>query len=194
MSTLLRNTMEASPSMQPTKSHRTVLRPANYLPRVLAVVGCVACASVPAGSAVAVQTSVPSLVTPGQISALAKTLKHPIYWLGPRSGFNYELTVGLAGRVYVRYLPKGTQVGDKRAIFRMVGTYPVKRAKAELQGAAKRLKRPVEKIPNGIAVVGRPPTSIFLVFGAASYQLEVFSPSAKVTRAAVFATGIKAVP
>jgi hypothetical protein len=147
-------------------------------------------AALPVAAGNAAVSAIPTQATPTQISALAKSLKHPIYWLGPRPGFSYELTLTPAGRVYVRYLPKGVAVGDKRAIFKTVGTYPVKQAKKELLGAAKRLKRPVEKVPNGIAVTGRPPTSIFIAFGAAPFQIEVFTPSAKITRSAVFTTGI----
>ena len=149
---------------------------------VLAAVGAV----LPAGAALAASTGAPRFATAAQIKSLAVAVKHPVYWLGPRSGFNYELTVAGTGRIYIRYLPKGAQLGDKRAIYKTVGTYPVPNALTQLQAGAKFLKRPLIKVgTNGLAVVSRPPTSVYLVFGTEDYQVEVFTPSAKLSKAAI---------
>ena len=142
--------------------------------------------SLAASSALAAPVPVPSFATPRQIQTLAASLKHPLYWLGPLPGFSYELTVTPSGRVFIRYLPTGTQVGDQRASFKTVATYPVANATAELQGAAKRLKRPTQAVKRGLAFTGRPPTSVFLAFNGSPYQIEVYTPSAKLTHAAAF--------
>ena len=129
----------------------------------------------------------PTIATEAQLKTVVKTVKHPVYWLGPRSGFKYEFTLTEAGRIFIRYLPAGVRVGDKRPIFRTVATYPVNNATKELQGAAKRLKRPVRKVgKNGVAFTGRPPTSVFLAFGSSPFQIEVYSPSAALTQNAAF--------
>ena len=60
----------------------------------------------------------------GDLKALAARLGHPIYWAGPRAGYTYELTQTPSGKVYIRYLPSGTKVGDPRPRFLTVATYP----------------------------------------------------------------------
>ena len=143
----------------------------------------VAVATTPAGAA---PSSAPTFATVEQIQAVAAAVKHPVYWLGPRPGFNYELTVASTGRIFVRYLPRNAKLGDKRAIYKTVATYPVKNARAQLQAGAKFLKRPVIKVgTNGLAVVSRPPTSVYVVFGTSNYQVEIFTPSAKLSKAAI---------
>lgn len=128
----------------------------------------------------------PTIATVDQIKALAAAVKHPIYWLGPRANVNYELSILPNGKVFIRYLPKSVKPGDRRAIFKTVGTYPVKNAASQLRAGAKFLKRPVFKVgATGIAVVSRPPTSAYVVFGSAPYQIEVFTPSAALTKRAV---------
>ena len=47
-----------------------------------------------------------------ELEAVAKSLGHPVYWAGPRKGVTYELTRTTDGKVYIRYLPRGTHVGD----------------------------------------------------------------------------------
>ena len=155
-------------------------------PRRLALVAATASLAFTAGSASAATSGVPAFVTQDQMAAVAKAVKHPIYWLGPRAGFSYELTIGSTGHVFVRYLPKGAQLADKRSIFKTVATYPVKDARAQLQAGAKFLKRPIGKVgTNGLALISRPPTSAYVVFGTENYQVELFTPSAKGTNAAL---------
>src|SRR2546421_344684 len=68
----------------------------------------------------------PVAVSARSLSGLARSLGHPIYWLGQRSGTTYELT-RTTDRVYIRYLPAGAKVGDRRP-FLTVGTYPMRNA------------------------------------------------------------------
>ena len=158
--------------------------------QALLVTGLAIVAPLAPGSAAPV--GAPTFATVEQIQAVAVAVKHPVYWLGPRPGFNYELTVASTGRIFIRYLPKSAKLGDKRAIYKTVATYPVKSARAQLQAGAKFLKRPVIKVgTDGLAVVSRPPTSVYLVFGSANYQVEVFTPSAKLSKAAI--TSVQAV-
>ena len=37
-----------------------------------------------------------------------------MYWAGPIAGMSYELTKLKDGRIYVRYLPDGVELGDPR--------------------------------------------------------------------------------
>ena len=50
-------------------------------------------------------------VTAADLSTLATTLGHPIFWLGPKDGDTYELTHPSDGSIIVRYLPAGASVG-----------------------------------------------------------------------------------
>ena len=45
--------------------------------------------------------------TQAKLADLAAAVQHPIFWLGPESGFTYELTQTGSGKIYVRYLPHG---------------------------------------------------------------------------------------
>ena len=66
----------------------------------------------------------------------AREVEHPVYWLGPRSGFTYELTRLPNGQVYIRYLPEGVEVGDPRPEFDTIGTYPAQDGLAAAETAA----------------------------------------------------------
>ena len=120
--------------------------------------------------------------------------KRPIYWVGPRSGQTYELTRTASGRVYIRYLPPGAKIGNRRADYTIVGTYPTKDALKVLQDLA---KQPTEKsVPapgGGIAVYAtNAPTNVYVAFPGSDEQIEVFDPSA--TRALRLVTSGRVAP
>jgi len=103
----------------------------------------------------------PVAATPAALRSVSAKAKRPIYWVGPRSGQTYELTRTAGGRVYVRYLPPGAKIGNRRADYTIVGTYPTPNALKVLQDLA---KQPDEKsVPapgGGIAVYAtKAPTS-----------------------------------
>jgi hypothetical protein len=119
-----------------------------------------------------------------ELRSFAESASHPVYWAGAKDGFTYELTRTTDGRVYVRYLPEGTDAGDPRARFLTVGTYPRNGAFAELKRAARvdgavslRLER------GGLAVFSDARgTSVYFGYPDARYQVEVFHPSASEAR------------
>ena len=85
------------------------------------------------------------------------------------------------GRVYVRYLPAGAKIGNRRADYTIVGTYPTPNALNVLKDLA---KQPTEKsVPapgGGIAVYAKnAPTNVYVAFPGSDEQIEVFDPSAK---------------
>ena len=123
----------------------------------------------------------PVAATPAALRSVSAKAKRPIYWVGPRSGQTYELTRTRGGRVYVRYLPAGAKIGNRRADYTIVGTYPTPNALKVLQDLA---KQPTEKsMPapgGGIAVYAKnAPTNIYVAFPGSDEQIEVFDPSAK---------------
>jgi hypothetical protein len=114
-----------------------------------------------------------------ELRSFAESASHPVYWAGPKDDFTYELTRTTDGRVYVRYLPEGTAVGDPRARFLTVGTYPRAGAWAELKRAAKAKGAVSLKLERGgLAVFSDArPTSVYFGYPDARYQVEVYHPS-----------------
>jgi hypothetical protein len=114
-----------------------------------------------------------------ELRSFAGSVSHPVYWAGPKDGYTYELTQTTDGRVYVRYLPEGTEVGDPRSRFLTVGTYPRARAFAELKragGAKGAVSLKLER--GGLAVFSDArPTSVYFGYPDARYQVEVYHPS-----------------
>jgi hypothetical protein len=118
----------------------------------------------------------PVAMSRGELASLSRTLDQPIYWAGARRGFTYEVTRTADRKVYVRYLPKGVKVGDSRADYLIVATYPYPRALRALRGVAG--KRAV-RVRGGASAFVDPtyPKSVHMAFPDADYQIEVFDPS-----------------
>jgi hypothetical protein len=114
-----------------------------------------------------------------QLKALAVTLGHPIYWAGARPGATYELTQTRNGSVYIRYLPSGVAVGDWRADYLTIGTYPQDGAFELLKSTAARNDVSTSKLPEGgLALVDKKhPTSVYVVYPSVDLQIEVYDPA-----------------
>jgi hypothetical protein len=121
----------------------------------------------------------PKATTVQQLRALESSVGHPVYWVGPQAGTTYELTETSDGRIYVRYLPSGTQAGDPEP-HTTVGTYPFRNPVAAVKAIAKETGRRTFSITGGglAAVDGAHPTSVYVAFPRSNYQIEVFDPSA----------------
>jgi hypothetical protein len=135
----------------------------------------------------------PALVTQAQLEQLAAASDQPVYWAGPKPGYSYELTRTSNGHDYVRYLPASVKAGDPRANFLVVGTYAQPGSYANLQRAAKAPGALSLRIQNDGLVVfsSSKPTSVYLGYPGASYQVEVYSPSADSARRLVLADKIR---
>jgi hypothetical protein len=120
-----------------------------------------------------------SATSESELRSFAESSPHPVYWAGPKDGYTYELTRTSDGKVFVRYLPEGTQVGDPRPRFLTVATYPRAGAFAELRRAARTDGSVSLKLPRGgLAVFSEAqPTSVYLGYPKARYQVEVYHPS-----------------
>ena len=131
------------------------------------------------GSSSSKDSTKPHAATQAELTQLAAKLKHPIYWTGPKAGYTYELTQTEKGNVYVRYLPQGVQVGDQRADFVTVGTYPDANPMRSIATALKRKGTTRLSAPNGGVAVqdGAHPTSVYLGFPNSSLLLEIFAPN-----------------
>jgi hypothetical protein len=123
----------------------------------------------------------PMAATPAALSALADEAGHPIYWVGPQQNRTYELTRTSSGRIFIRYLPPGAEVGNRSASYTIVGTYPVENAFEVLQRLS---TQPGEKsVPapgGGLAVYSTSsPGNVYVAYPGSDVQIEVFDPSAK---------------
>src|SRR4029453_17315464 len=101
-----------------------------------------------------------------ELRKLPASLGHPVYWAGPRQSFTYELTRTSRGDVYIRYLPPGVAIKDKRPDFLTVGTYPYAQPIASARSQPKRggaFKRSIAG--HGIAYsLPEKPKSVFFAY------------------------------
>jgi hypothetical protein len=121
----------------------------------------------------------PTLVTAQQLSSLESSVGHPVYWVGPSPRTAYELTRPSDGRIYIRYLPSGSNAGDPKP-HTTVGTYPFRNPITAVRAIAKETGGRTFAVPRGgtAAVDGRHPTSVYVAFPRSNYEIEVFDPSA----------------
>jgi hypothetical protein len=114
----------------------------------------------------------------GGLRTVARRVKQPIYWAGPKKGYIYELTRLSNGRIYVRYLPPGVKVGDKRAQFLIVATYPFPGALTALKKVSH--GKGIALRGGGMALVDATyPKSVHVGFPGVNYEIEVYDPSPK---------------
>jgi hypothetical protein len=117
-----------------------------------------------------------------QLRALSASVGHDVYWAGsPGTGESIELTHAKDGRIYVRYLSGDGAVGDDRAQFTTIGTYPVPEALAALRRQARGPEAITRDLANGgFAYLSvDKPTSVYLAWPNSGYEVEVYDPSPK---------------
>jgi hypothetical protein len=120
-------------------------------------------------------TQKPAATSPAGLKSLASKLGHPVYWIGPKKGYTYEVTQASGGRVFLRYLPPGVHVGAKSP-YLTVATYPYPNAFGALQALAKGPHTETLKIAGrGLAVLDtQNPKSIHIAYPGSSVQVELF--------------------
>ena len=128
------------------------------------------------------------------LQTLVDALRRPIYWVGPKRGYRYELTQASDGRIYVRYLPPGVKVGSREP-FLTIGTYAIPNALAVTKQVARESNSVRLAIGHGgLAFYSRrAPTSVYLAYPSSNYQVEVYDPSAAVAHRLVTSGQVAAV-
>lgn len=122
------------------------------------------------------------IVAPSGLGEVAALLGQPVYWAGPVSGKELELTeLGEGGGVQVRYLPEGVEARDGASAPLTVGSYPLSDPGAALDAFAKRPGSVVRRGRGGrkVVVSTRSPTSAYFVSPDNSVQVEVYDRSPK---------------
>ena len=117
-------------------------------------------------------------ITPKNLGRLAISIKQPIFWLGRKAGYTYEVTRGRRGKIYVRYLPAGVAVGSGKP-YLTVATYPFPGAYAALEKQAAAKGAVTAKLADrGIALLDNSyPESVHVAYPNVPYQVEVYDPT-----------------
>lgn len=128
--------------------------------------------------------AVSSAASVAQLRDLPDRTGHAVYWAGPLEGHTYELTRPTDGNVYVRYLPRGVAIGDRRPDYTTIGTYPGPGALKGLRRLARQPgARTFQLAGDGMAVYDRNrPSSVYLSFPGQDIQVEVYDPSPRKAR------------
>jgi hypothetical protein len=118
------------------------------------------------------------IVSAAELGEVAVKLGQPVYWAGPQSGDELELTELGEGGTQVSYVPKGTEAGEGSALL-TIGSYPLPDPKAALERFAGQSGAIVRRAKNGREVVSseKNPTSAYFVSPDNSVQVEVYNPS-----------------
>ena len=140
------------------------------------------------------EAGTPVALSPNGLRTLATAMGQPIYWLGPRADTTYEVMQTSNGRVYVRYLPDGTKVGDS-GTFLTVGTYAVPNAYGVLESGTRESGASAIKVAGGGIGLARArnPSDVYVAYPGSDYQIEVYSPNPKEARGLVESGQLKAV-
>ena len=185
MTAELRNEMPEPITRRPTPAPKPPARSGKF--RIAAVLVLVAVAAVViflalrgnGGSSASQPTSNVTAVTRAQLGALATSVGHPIFWVGPRAGMTYELTQSSNGNIAIRYLPAGVKLGSANP-YLTVATYPFAGAYPALQVVGAQKGATPVTLPNGgLAVVSSSqPDNVHAAFPNVDYQAEIFDPTA----------------
>ena len=137
--------------------------------------------------------AIPVAATIPQLRALAAAKPFPLYWVGPKPRYTYELTQTGDGKVYVRYLPPGVKVGVNLPNYITVATYPVTNGFTTVTQASHLPGEFVRRLPAaGLAVASpRLPKSVYLSYPRAKYLVEVYDPVPKQARTLVLSGQVR---
>lgn len=133
------------------------------------------------------------VVSTEELHAVAASSAVPVYWAGPRSGSELELSETGEARVYVRYLTGGAEAGDPHPAFLAIGSYRLPRALAALRTRAKQSGSQLRKASHGAFAWVDPqsPTSVYLARPGDDFQVEVYDPSPKRALSVAFSPALR---
>jgi hypothetical protein len=117
-------------------------------------------------------------VSVAELRALSRKLDQPLYWVGKKRSYTYELT-DTGKRMYIRYLPPGVAVDDERPNFLTVGTYRYTDPIARLRAYRRERGATVRDLGSGgVAAVPRSRSrTVYLAFPGEELLVEVYAPS-----------------
>jgi hypothetical protein len=112
------------------------------------------------------------------IRQLASESGGVVYWAGDEGADTFEWTELGTGEIFVRYLTGDAEVGDPRAAYLTVATYPVGDGLKAIGKAADDPGATTFDVPGGGTglVNENAPASVYLAFEGSEYQIEVYDP------------------
>jgi hypothetical protein len=139
------------------------------------------------------QGAKPKAATIAELEQLPGEVGHSVYWAGPRAGNTYELTQTESGRIFIRYLPEGVEVGDDRPSYLSIATYPYKDAYDTLVELSRRKGSLSRKLDDGGIAVSSPkrPESVYIAYPDENLQVEVYDPSVEKARDLAFSGRVR---
>ena len=129
----------------------------------------------------------PALLTAAVLTSVTGAVGHDVYGVAAPAGTRPEVTRSTTGDVWVRYLSGDAKLGDKRADYLTVGSYPRTDALAAAKAAAEGTKSRSAELPDGGIMLWslERPESVYAASPGSDLLVEVYSPDPARARALV---------
>jgi hypothetical protein len=139
-------------------------------------------------------SATPHVISLAKLKSLPDLVGHPVYWAGPRQPMTLESTEMSDGRVFLRYLPQGVEVGSDMP-YLMIGTYPVQDAFAVTQAQSRKADAVVLEAGQGVVAfyARNRPTNLYVAYPDVDLQIEVYDPNPARARNLVVSNHLKPV-
>lgn len=122
--------------------------------------------------------AIPNL-TPDTLKASVAATGRTVYWAGPETDNTYVLQTLANGQTTVRYVPKGGNADEANAVYRVIGSYPIKGAFDVTKKAAEDPNSTLVTNSDGSIVVYNKSktTNVYVAFPGVDVQIEIYDPS-----------------
>jgi hypothetical protein len=129
----------------------------------------------------------PALLTGDVLAAVTAATGHDVYGVAAPAGTRPEVTRGSGGEVWVRYLTPGAKLGDSRADYLTIGTYPRADALAAAKAAAEGDRQRSAELPDGGVMLWsvERPESVYAAGPGSDLLVEVYDPDPEAARGLV---------
>jgi len=132
-------------------------------------------------------------LTPESLTTSVAATGRKGYWAGPEADNTYVLQTLTNGQTTVRYVPKDGNPNEANAIYRVIGSYPIKGAFDVTKKAAEDPNSTMVTNADGSIVVYNKTktTNVYVAFPNVDVQIEIYDPSGQ---ALALATSGRIVP
>ena len=103
----------------------------------------------------------------------------PVYWAGAEPDYQYVLQTFGNGQTTVRYIPKDGDPNNQEAVYRVMGTYPIKGAFDVTTKAGQAENSALLTNSDGSIVVYNKSktTNVYVAFPGVDVQIEIYDPT-----------------
>ena len=126
----------------------------------------------------AATSATPHVISLAKLMSLSDLVGHPVYWAGPQQRVTLESTELPDGRVFLRYLPRGVEVGSDMP-YLTIGTYPIQDAFDVTQSQSRKSGAVLVNAGQGVVAffAETRPTNIYVAYPDVDVQIEVYDPN-----------------